>query len=141
MVQIEDIYHFISRADPMLLGDLKPNADLHDDLGITGESFNLIMSKFGREFNVDMRNYLWYFHHPEENALGLAGLFRNSPSFRVPHIPVTPNLLLQAVELGRWPVEYPEHDISGNNFEITIDRFIALSLFLFIISWLMSQTI
>jgi hypothetical protein len=95
------------------------------------------MDKFKHEFNVDMRSYRWYFHHTEGNALGLAGLFRNSPSFRVPHIPVTPSLLLDAVNQGHWPVNYPDHDLSGRHFDITIDRVIGLALFLFVISWLM----
>jgi hypothetical protein len=63
-------------------------------------------------------------------------LFKNSPSFRVPHIPVTPRLLLQAVTERRWPVEYPEHDVSGQKFDITIDRVIALALVLLLLTWL-----
>jgi len=32
-MNIEDIYEFIARSEPILLGDLTPNADLHDDPG------------------------------------------------------------------------------------------------------------
>ncbi len=135
-MQIETIYEFITGLEPILLSDLNPNADLHDDLGITGDDFSIMMREFEKEFNVDMRNYLWYFHHPEEGALGFSGVFKNSPSFHVPHIPVTPSLLLQAVIQGHWPVQYPEHDISGKHFVITIDRVIALALVLFLLTWL-----
>ncbi|MGD9255471.1 MAG: DUF1493 family protein [Chromatiales bacterium] len=135
-MQIEEIYDFIARSEPILLGDLNPNADLHDDLGITGDDFFSIMRRFEQEFSVDMREYRWYFHHTESDALGFRGLFKNSPSFRVPHIPVTPRLLLQAVTERRWPVEYPEHDVSGQKFDITIDRVIALALVLLLLTWL-----
>jgi hypothetical protein len=135
-MKIETIYEFIARSEPILLSDLTPHADLHDDLGITGDDFSLIMHKFEKEFNVDMRNYRWYFHHAEKGALGFSGVFKNSPSFRVPHIPVTPHLLLQAASKKAWPVEYPEHDVSGQKFDITIDRVIALALILLALTWL-----
>lgn len=138
MTQIQDIYDFLNRTEPFLMGELRPGAELHDDLGITGNDFSFIMQKFAREFNVDMRNYLWYFHHAEDKALGLTGLFKNSPSYRVPHIPVTPSLLLDAVNQGQWPIDYPDHDVSGQYFDITIDRIFGLALFLLVISWLMN---
>ena len=135
-MQIETTYEFIIRSERILTGELTPNADLHDDLGITGDDFSAFMRKFENEFNVDMQNYRWYFHHAENGALGIGGLFINSPSFRVPHIPVTPRLLLQAVTEGSWPVQYPDHDLSGKRYEITIDRVLALALVLFMITWL-----
>lgn len=135
-MRIETIYEFIKQSESILTGELTPDADLHDDLGITGDDFSAIMQKFEKEFNVDMQNYRWYFHHTENCALGIGGLFINSPSFRVPHIPVTPRLLLQAVSEGSWPVQYPEHDLSGKRYDITIDRVLALALVLFIITWL-----
>ena len=135
-MQIETIYEFIEQSESILTGELTPNADLHDDLGITGDDFSAIMRKFENEFNVDMQNYRWYFHHTENGALGISGLFINSPSYRVPHIPVTPRLLLQAVTEGSWPVQYPDHDLSGKRYDITIDRVLALALVLFIITWL-----
>ena len=140
MVQMRDIYYFLNRVEPVLMSELTPSSDLHDDLGITGSDFSIVMHKFEREFNVDMRNYRWYFHHTEDNALGLAGLFKNSPSFRVPYIPVTPHLLLDAVNQGKWPVDYPEHDLSGVRFDITVDRIIGLALFLFIVTWIITET-
>lgn len=135
-MRIETIYEFIKQSESILTGELTPDADLHDDLGITGDDFSAIMQKFEKEFNVDMQNYRWYFHHTENGALGIGGLLINSPSFRVPHIPVTPRLLLQAVSEGSWPVQYPEHDLSGKRYDITIDRVLALALVLFIITWL-----
>ena len=135
-MKIETIYGFIMRSERILTGELTPNSDLHDDLGITGDDFSAIMRKFEHEFNVDMQNYRWYFHHTENGALGISGLFINSPSYRVPHIPVTPRLLLQAATEGSWPVQYPDHDLSGKRYDITIDRVLALALVLFIITWL-----
>lgn len=139
MAEIEDIYEFLINADPTLMGELSPCADLHDDLGITGDNFSVIMHKFERHFSVNMRSYRWYFHHAEENALGLSGVFKRSPSFRVSHIPVTPRVLLDAVHKGSWPINYPEHDLSGFHFDITIDRVIALALILFCVSWLLAN--
>ena len=135
-MQIEAIYEFISRSESILTGELSPNADLHDDLGITGDDFSSIMRKFEKEFNVDMQNYRWYFHHLEQGAYGVGGLFVNSPSFRVPYIPVTPRLLLQAATEGSWPVQYPDHDLSAKRYDITIDRVLVLALLLFVITWL-----
>ena len=135
-MQIEAIYEFILRSESIMTGEMTPNADLHDDLGITGDDFSSIMRKFEREFNVDMQNYRWYFHHAEKGAYGVGGLFVNSPSFRVPYIPVTPRLLLRAATEGRWPVQYPEHDLSAKRYDITIDRVLALALVLFVVTWL-----
>ncbi len=135
-MQIETIYEFIIRLEPILLSDLSPYADLHDDLGITGDDFTKFIREFEKEFRVDMQDYRWYFHHPEQGALGFSGLFKNSPSFRVPHIPVTPHVLLQAVIQGHWPVKYPDHDVSGIRYDITIDRVIALALVLLLVTWL-----
>ena len=135
-MQIEDIYQFIVRSERILTGELTPDADLHDDLGITGDDFPAFMGKFEKEFSVDMQNYRWYFHHAEEGALGLNGVFINSPTYCVPHIPVTPRMLLEAVTEGHWPVQYPEHDLSGKRFDITIDRVLALAFVLFTLTWL-----
>jgi hypothetical protein len=139
-MNIEGIYDFITEAEPILLGELTPNADLHDDLGITGDDFSRLMHRFGSRFGVDMRDYRWYFHHPEQGALGLGGIFKRSPSFRVPHIPVTPNLMLQAVTEGCWPLDYPEHDLTARRIDITVDRVIALAVILFLLVWLSHQS-
>ena len=133
-MQIQTVYEFISGSERIQMGKLIPNADLHDDLGITGDDFSAIMRKFEKELHADMRNYRWYFHQAEEGALGITGLFINSPSYRVPHIPVTPRLLLQAVTKGGWSVQYPEHDLSGKRFEV--DRALVLALILFVVTWL-----
>ena len=135
-MQIETIYEFIMRSERILTGELTPNADLHDDLGITRDDFSAIMRKFENEFNVYMQNYRWHFHHAENGALGISGLFINSPSFSVPHIPVTPRLLLQAVTESSCPVQHPDHDLSEKRYDITIDQVFALALVLFIITWL-----
>ena len=135
-MEIETIYEFIMRSEGILTGEMTPNADLHDDLGITGDDFTAIMRKFENEFNVDMQNYRWYFQKTEKGALGFSGLFINSPSFRVSHIPVTPRLLLQAATEGSWPVQYPDHDLSGKRYDVTIDRVLVLALVLFMITWL-----
>ena len=34
------------------------------------------------------------------------------------------------------PVQYPDHDLSGKRYDITIDRVLALALVLFMITWL-----
>lgn len=135
-MKIETIYEFIAREEVILVGELTPNADLHDDLGITGDDFSVLMRKFEKEFGVDMQAYRWYFHHAEEGALGFGGLFINSPSYRVPHIPVTPQLLLQAASQGSWPMQYPEHEPRGKGVDITIDRVLALAVVLFVFTWL-----
>ncbi len=104
------------------------DSDIERDLGCTGDDFPELMDKYSKKYNVEMANYLWYFHHAEEgNSFG--SNFFSAPNEIVNHIPVTPNLLLKFAENGKWNLKYPEHKLPKRRYDL-----IANQIFLFLVA-------
>ena len=118
MPELHEIYAFLSKASGISQAKLSPSADLECDLGITGDDFFELAEQFSNEFHVDMSTYRWYFHHGEEVTFNPGALFFKSPNRQVQHIPVTPELLLEAADSGRWPVVYPKHRLTERRYDI-----------------------
>jgi hypothetical protein len=118
MPSIETIYAFVEEVSGVPRAKLAPNADLEAGLGITGDDFSELVEQFGKTFNVDMRGYSWYFHHGDEVTFNPGAFFFKPPFRQVEHIPVTPNLLLNAATTGRWPVQYPSHKLCARRYDI-----------------------
>jgi hypothetical protein len=83
-------------------------ADLLETLGIDGDDAFELMDDFGRRFEVDMSKYLWYFHHGEE-GVNIGGIVFRPPYRRVSRIPLSTDLMLEAMQTKEWPVLYPAH--------------------------------
>lgn len=124
MAGLADIDVFLERATGVNRAARSPDADLETDLGITGDDFSELMEAFSKQFGVDMQAYLWYFHHQEEAGFNPGGTFFPPPSRQVQRIPVTPNLLLKAVNSGRWPVKYPEHTLPKYRYDLLLNQVI-----------------
>jgi hypothetical protein len=78
-----------------------------------------------------MNSYRWYFHAKEEggwNSLG--ALFFKPPYKRVTHIPVTPKLLQDAANKGRWDLQYPPHTIPKRRWDLIINGILFLAVLL-----------
>lgn len=91
---------------------------------ITGDDADDFMVRFADRFSVDMANYRWYFHHEEEGS-NFGGLFFKSPDQRVDYIPITIDLLADAVREKRWPIEYPTFELPRARKDILINQSIV----------------
>ena len=113
---------------------LKPNDDLLNDQRVCGDDFHELIDEYAKVFKVDMTSYLWYFHADEEggwNSIG--GTFFKPPYERVIHIPVTPALLLDIANKGRWDVQYPPHKLPKRRWDIFVNQV----LFVSVVVWLL----
>ncbi|GAA4842233.1 DUF1493 family protein [Algivirga pacifica] len=108
-----------------------PDIDIWKDMGIVGDDFHEMMGKYSKQYDVDLSNYLWYFHTNEEGQ-NIGGLFFTPPNERVQRIPVTPQLLAKFIETKKWEIDYPDHKLPKTR----IDLIINLSLFVIII-WIL----
>jgi hypothetical protein len=118
MPDLPEIYTFLHEVSAVPESKLSPSADLECDLGITGDDFFELVEQFSREFKVDMSTYRWYFHHGDEVTFNPGALFFKAPNRQVQRIPVTPALLVEATNAGRWPVAYPEHRLTPHRYDI-----------------------
>jgi hypothetical protein len=106
---------------------LSDDADIFDRLGIDGEDGFELIERFAAKFEIDITNYRWYFHHGDE-AINIGGwLFK--PSYRrVDRIPITPQVLAEALRTKRWPLEYPEHKLPSVRWDIRFTQAVLLGI-------------
>jgi hypothetical protein len=114
--------------------ELTPATDIFRDLGCVGDDFHELIEKYAEQFNVDMSEYLWYFHADEEGSNFIGGAFFNPPYLRVERIPITPALLLKFALLGKWKINYPEYKLPKKRWDLVINQIVIIGL---IISWLL----
>lgn len=127
MYSIDDICVFLVKQLRVSRSELTPSTNLRRDLGVDGDDFFELEDAFSREFGVDMSGYRWYFHHGEEGA-NIGRWFVPAPYDRVREIPVTPQLLLDSANAGKWIVEYPDHQLPARRYDVLISRLVYLPL-------------
>jgi hypothetical protein len=113
---------------------LSDDADIFDSLGIDGDDAFEFMGRFASKFEIDATNYRWYFHHGEEASLNIGGLFFKPPYRRVAYIPITPQVLAEAIRARRWPMEYPEHRLPKVRWDIRLNQAFLLAIIAAIIA-------
>ncbi len=113
--------------------DIVEDSDIVLDLKCYGDDFHELMEAYAALFNVDMRQYLWYFHTEEEGTNGLGGFFFKPPNERVTRIAVTPKMLLNFAEAGRWHIEYPEHHLPKRRYDFLFNKIILIFFLAFAI--------
>ena len=116
MYDYADIYAFLAQELGLDPAQLTPDVSLWDDLGVDGDDFFELEEAYAKRFNVDISGYRWYFHHRDEGFLfAPERLF-----FRPPYNPiaVTPKMLLEAANAGKWSLEYPAHKGPPRRFDI-----------------------
>jgi hypothetical protein len=135
MLEITDIINFLEKH--IGLDEIYEDSDIEKDLSCYGDDFDELMEAYAAEFHVDMSQYLWYFHTREEGAgNGLGGFFFKPPNERVPRIAVTPKMLLNFAETGRWQIQYPEHELPKRRYDLLINNILfILFLVLALIYW------
>lgn len=137
MIHTQDsILHFLEAI--VGLDDIAADADIFRDLGVTGDDFHEMIAKYASTFSVDMNGYLWYFHANEEGQ-GIGGLFVAAPYERVQRIPVTPAMLTDFANKGRWDIEYPAHDIPPKRYDLLINLIVTVLFFVGLLVWLLMR--
>jgi hypothetical protein len=130
MIELEQIYDTL---EPYIDREtILPDSDLNVDQGVDGDDFDEMMAQYQKAFNVDMTSYLWYFHSAEEGAIhSIGAAFSKPPYERVDHIPVTPRMLQDFAEKGKWDLEYPVHKLPQYRW----DGIINVLLLVLFLSW------
>ena len=105
---------------------MKENDDICKDLGCGGDDFQELIEEYARKFKVDRSAYLWYLHAGEEGRWNSIGsLFFKPPYKKVEHIPVTPQLLLEFANAGKWGMNYPEHRLSKRRYDMLMNQLVV----------------
>lgn len=85
----------------------------HPDLDLTmimyGDDMAELVNAFADRFQVNMSRFKPHYHSREEDYSIAAG-FYTPKNEQVRHIPITPQLLLDSANAGRWWLEYPDND-------------------------------
>ncbi|MFM1999548.1 MAG: hypothetical protein RL204_1495 [Bacteroidota bacterium] len=132
MTSITEIIEFVKEKTGHAI--VAEDTDIENDLGCTGGDFHELIEVYSKRFNVDMSGYLWYFHCTDEGLPGIGeGLFK-PPHSRVNRIPITPKMLFEFAEIGKWNLQYPKHKIPKRRYD-SIINLIVLIIALLLIIW------
>ena len=135
MVQSTEILNFLSEELNVKREQFNMDSDLLKDFGVDGDDFSELMDAFSEKFNVDISNLLWYFHHGEE-GFNIGTIFFKPPYDRVDRIAVTPQILLESANLGKWVLEYPEHVLPERRYDMIIGwLFLGILILFALIGW------
>lgn len=130
LISIIDFVKEISGID-----EINPESDIFN-LGIVGDDFHEMIEKYSETYEVDMSEYLWYFHSDEEGQ-NLGGIFFKPPYKRVNRIPVTPRLLSEFVETKKWNIKYSEHELPNKRIDLTINKIIIIVFLIVLTIWIL----
>ena len=133
MTDIAEIIKFVKEetSAPIVTQD----SDIEADLGWYGDDFDELIIKFSKSFNVDISTYLRYFHTGGEGFASLGAIFFKPPNRRVKRIPVTPKILFECAQKGKWSIEYPEHKIPKARYDIVVNQILMLTLIISVICY------
>ena len=108
--------------------ELYDDADIFDTLGIDGDDAFEFIERFATKFEIDIGNYCWYFHHGEEPFINFGAWLFKPPYRRVYRIPITPQVLAEAIRAKRWPLKYPVHNVPSVRWDIRFNQAFALAI-------------
>jgi len=131
---LEDIINFLK--DQSLEDEISPETNVCDDIGMSGDDFDEMMMAYAGKFSVDMTGYLWYFHSEEEGSWTSISLFPRANE-QVKRIPLTPTMLTDFANSGKWNVVYPEHKITLTEY----NSYFTLLIFIVLIGLIVYQFI
>jgi hypothetical protein len=106
-------------------------------MGVAGDDFHEMIEKYAKQYDVDMSDYLWYFHADEEGFNSIGRQFFKPPYERVERIPVTPQMLADFIATKKWKVAYPPHDIPKPRTDLTINKVILIAFIIGLGIWLL----
>lgn len=140
-MDIEQIYNFLIEERGVKRSELSHESDLSNDLGIEGDDFSGLIESFAERYQVNMDSYLWYFHH-REDGWNLGALFFKPPYEQVKTIGICPQTLLEAAQSKKWPISYPNHQLTEGRPDITFNKVLIFSVFVFVVgglTWFLSK--
>ena len=112
---------------------VEPTSDIFNDIGMVGDDFHEMIEKFALKYSVDMTDYLWYFHTDEEGSSNSIGTLFFSPPYKcVDRIPITPAMLTEFANKGKWDISYPNHKIPTKRYDLIVNTTI-IGIFLIIV--------
>lgn len=114
--------------------ELLPDSDVFKTVRIDGDDCTELLQKYAEKYKVDMTGLLWYFHFQEEGSLmpNVGGLFFRNPHRRVETIPITPKMLAQFANAGKWDIDYPEHHLPKYRKDILLNWAILILAIIFV---------
>ena len=127
MVTIDEIFNLIKSECGISQKKITPNTDIFNDLCVEGDDFSELIEKYATRFNVNMADYLWYFHNTDEGVNIWSFIFK-PPNKRVNRIVITPQLLLDYANAKKWNVAYPQHDIPKNRRDLIYSNLVWLMI-------------
>lgn len=115
--------------------NLQSDSDIFTLLKIDGDDYEELLSKYAEKYNVDMKDFLWYFHYQEEGSLtfNLGNLFFKNPHNRVKEIPITPKMLTEFAISKKWEINYPEHKLPKYRYYMLINWIFLLLIIIGIV--------
>ena len=57
----EEIIEFLK--EETFEDEITPETDVFNDCGVSGDDCDELLNAYQKKYNVDMSEYLWYFHH------------------------------------------------------------------------------
>jgi len=115
-----------------------PEIDIFKDMGVAGDDFHEMIENYSKDYQIDMSDYLWYFHANEEGQ-SIGGLFFKPPYKRVQRIPVTPQMLADFIVTKKWKIEYPAHVIPKKRIDLIINKILLMILVFGLGIWVLLQ--
>jgi hypothetical protein len=117
---------------------VRADSDIFSDLGMGGDDFHEMIEKYATRYSVDMDGYLWYFHADEEGH-GFGALFFPPPYHRIERIPVTPAMLTDFANKGKWDIPYPEHTLPKRRYDLLINQILVGLFSIGVVVWLVAK--
>ncbi len=102
---------------------LSTGSDIFKQLGISGDDGFEFIEQFSNKHEINMTNYRWFFHHDEE-GFNIGGFLFKPPNKRVDRIPITPELLAEAIYTKQWPLQYPQHELPKTRLDLRFNQLI-----------------
>lgn len=130
LISIIDFVKNISGID-----EINPESDIFN-LGVTGDDFHEMIEKYSETYEIDMSEYLWYFHSDEEGQ-NFGGIFFKPPYKRVDRIPITPKLLFEISKTKKWNVKYPDYELPNKRIDLTINKIIIIVFLIILTIWIL----
>lgn len=123
------------------VGNIQPDDDLYKKHHVSGDDWYELIEAYAKEFHVDCSNLLWYFHNCEEGLNFPGNLFFKSPDEMVEYIPITPAILLDFANKGKWDIEYPQHEIPKMRKDMMTSRVVMSIILVFMLLMLLAKAV
>jgi hypothetical protein len=105
-------------------GPLTNATTLQGDLGVAGDDLDRLLLAWAARFGADLSGYVPLLHTTEEGFNPGAWFFPPRDR-RKPEVPITVGMLHRYAELGRWGLDYPDHDSRRYRPDVWVNRVVA----------------